>query len=757
MRAILLILLLSASAYAQSIDRMVDRAVTATTDPDERRNLMEGLMTLEGGDAALARRALDPLRDSEVVNAAVKVLLQFDKAGPYVAQICNLIQSAEHRDKVAQRVLEYVQRNPAKGITLVGKLGDLAVAKGGDLDLRDAAVQLLGRIPAREAVAVIARVWKTTDQLALRARCELEIGDLLNAKDGDEAVEALKAHIYSTYYDLAKLARSRMKTRVNKLEESLKKARELAFVRATPEEVFATFVGSDEEAKPYAAARAGTLAAAKKYGKKGLAYFTAQVVDCLLKELAKGTSKTAESLLGTLQTLYATEALVKNKLPRAPELRDALRALAAGNADHAKFAMVAIGLLGGMGSDSVDAIGDFASRHGNTDVRKEAVKALGELASAGDPKLKARVGELLAALLKSDPPRAVLSRILFSLRSAPSSVPIKSIEKIVFPEDPRNALDRGDLVYCIELLAQSPSPEALPVLERLAEESADVSLRITAVKEGLLDRTLGGKDSSAVLSFLARLVRDAKQPEEVRLGVLTALGAGGGRTAASLLGELAGDAKLDAKLRTTAARERLALATRLLQRGENLSDEDLRAVARILSEESARNGTDPARLLTIARSAVQAADRRGVKAGGCRELYAVLLGKQKNAKPAKVRAAWKNAAENAGADGLAPNDQIRVLTRYRGLLLPTGPGAKPASRPDREEGARMSLRLRDVAQQNGKVSDSIRYWLDAFDVAVKLGDRKFATNVKAGQPTGDLKGDQATRWEKLSKAYDALK
>jgi len=762
MRRIVALLLLASFAQAQSVDQLVDQAVNATTGVKQRMALMEDLMKREGGDAALAQRALDPLRDPEVVHMAVEVLLDADRAGPFMATICKLMQSESHREKVAQRVSRYTWANATKGRALVQQLSDLARnAEGGDTDLRLAAIQLLGRIPLRAAVEEIATVWNEAKDPGLRAQCRVELGDLLGVRTGKAALAALGAptRSYATYYDLLKEAMRRMKARADRADERLKSIRGKYFDRATPEEVFAIFAADDEEDfKPFAAARAKQLASAKekRYGAKGVDYFTGQIVECLLKELKQGVSLTAEALIETLQTLYATQAIGKKKLPRAPEVRDALRARASGPMGQERFALAAIGLLGAMGADSTDAIADYADRHASTNVRTTAVKELGDLASGGgDAKLKARVGELLAGLLKSNPPRAVLSQVIFSLRSAPSPAAIGAIETILFPKDPKDALDAGDIVYCIELLAQSPSKDALAALERLVVAPTDVGLRITAVKEGLVRRARDGKDSAEVLRFLANLVRNAKQPEELRSGVLTALGAEGDHLASVLLGTLAADPKLEAKLRKMSSEQRLVLATRLLQRVEQLTDEHLAAIAVILVEERARPGSDTGALLTIARNAVQVADRRGLKASRCREMYATLLASQKGAKPAEVRAAWKNAADKAAADGLAPDDQIRILDTYRRPLLPTDLAVK-VPRADGEEYVRTSLRLSVVAEHMGKPAEGQRYWLEAFGAAVRLRDRKLADSVKGAQPRGNLEGELATRLEHLLRQLAAL-
>jgi len=759
MRRIVALLLLASFVQAQSVDQLVDQAVNATTGVKQRMALMEDLMKREGGDAALAQRALDPLRDPEVVHMAVEVLLDADRAGPFMATICKLMQSESHREKVAQRVSRYTEANAQKGRVLVQQLSDLARnAEGGDTDLRLAAIQLLGRIPLRAAVEEIAAVWKEAKDPGLRARCHVELSDLLGVDTGKAALAVLGARSYATYYDLLKGAMRRMKARADRADERLKSIRGKYFDRATPEEVFGIFASDEEEDfKPFAATRAKQLAKEKRYGAKGVDYFTGQIVECLLKELKTGDLRTAEALIETLQTLYATQAIGKKKLPRAPEVRDALRAGASGPVGQERFALAAIGLLGAMGADSTDALADYADRHASTNVRTTAVKALGDLASGGgDAKLKARVGELLARLLMSNPPRAVLSQVLFTLRSAPSPAAIGAIEMILFPKDPKDALDAGDIVYCIELLAQSPSKDALATLKRMVVAPSDVGLRITAVREGLVRRARDGKDREEVLRFLANLVRNVKQPEELRSGVLTALGAEGDRAASALLGTLAADPKLDPKLRKTASNQRLALATRLLQRVEQLTDDRLAAIALILVEERARRGTAATALLTIARNAVQAADQHGLKASRCREMYATLLASQKGAKPAAVRAAWKNAADKAAADGLAPDDQIRILDTYRRLLLPTDPAVK-APRADVEEYVRTSLRLSVVAEQKGKPAASLRYWLDAFDAAVvRLRDRKLADSVKGAQPRGNLEGELATRREHLTRQLDAL-
>jgi len=760
MRVAAVLLLLAAWAGAQTVDQIADQASRSTTGPKERLELMQQLMQREGGPAALARVALDKARDPEVVHTAVDVLLDEGLAAAHLARICALLLSDRHRAKVEERLYRYAQHNPVQGRELVSQLGHLAREPKGEpesaLDGRLAAVRALGKIPLREAVEVMALIWSETGKGPVAARCAVELADVLEASSGDHALQLLAERGFASYTDLVKEVSRKRAEQNRKDTKTIARLREMAFRQATPEEVFGTFEEGNPDLKPFAAARARVLAAEKNYGAKGAVGFAGEVVECLLKELAGGANLTCAELVATLQTLYSTRALGETGLPRAAEVRDALRVGAASQADQAKFATLAIGLLRQMGAGAAPILAEYAKNHGSVKVRESAVRALGDLANKGDKALKGQVGALLAQLLQGNPPGPVLRQILFTLQAAPSDQAIEAIQKLLFPSDPKRALVRDDIISCIELLAATPTRNALTTLERLALEATDATLRLDAVNRGLVARTHGGDESAGVLGFLEGLVRDPKQAEALRLGVLTALGAKGNRNAAPLLGVLAADKDLDPKIRAAATKQRLALAARLVRGNGEVTAEVLAAVAVILAEEMARPTADVAAMLATARTAVQVADKNKVNARGCRALYAQLLARQAKPKPAEVRAAWKDAADKAAGDGLTPAQQIKVLNAYRALLVATTP-AKGAERAHVEETIRTDLLLLDLATKKGDVPGSFRYWLDALEGAVvKLRDRTAAAAVVGQRPQGELAGALATRWERISKVLEEL-
>lgn len=759
MRIVALLLFLSSLAVAQGVDEVADQAARPNTSPRVRLELMQGLMKREGGPAALAAVALDPGRDPEVVHTAVEVLLDAGLGGDHLARICALLLSDRHRAKVEERLYRHTQQNPVQGRLLVAQLGHLAREPKGEpeaaLDGRLAAIRALGKVPLREAVDVIALVWSESAG-AIAARCSVELADVLDASSGDHAIQLLTERPFASYTDLVKEVSRKRAEQNRKHIKTIARLREMAFRQATAAEVFRTFEEGDPNLKPFAAARARVLASEKKYGEKGAEAFAADVVTWLLAELNGGSNETSANLITALQAMYSTGALEKGGVPRAAEVRDALRARSSGKDSEAGFATEAVGLLRQMGAGAAPVLAEFAKSHGNVKVREVAVRALGDLANRGDKALKARVGSVLAQLLQSDPPQPVLKQILFTLQAAPSDDAIPAIQDLLFPSDPKMALARDDVISCVETLAATTSPKALETLERLAREATDVTLRIDAVDRGLVARTRAGAQSVNVLNFLAGLVRDPKQPEELRLGVLSSLGAKGAANATPLLGELAADANLDAKFKTAASTARLALAARLVRGNGEVTAEVLAVVAIILAEEMTRPGADLAALLTTARTAVQVADRNKIKARGCRGLYASLLSKQPDAKPAEVRAAWKDAADKAAGDGLTPAQQVKALESYRTLLNATKP-AKGAERAHMEETIRVNRVLLDIAKRKNDVPASYRYWLDALDAAiVKLRDRSTAEQIVLERPQGEITGDLATRWERLSKLLEAL-
>jgi len=749
MRPLAALLLLAALASAQSVDELVDRAMRATTGPRERLDTMQELLKREGGDDALARAGLDPLRDPEVVHATVEVLLWSGHAGPHMAAICRLLLNDRHREKVEERLYRYAE-SPEADRNLVNQLAGLARGEDPeareDFELRRAAIKALGRIPHRDAVDVIASVWADKEvERGVAAECANQLAGVVPSTDGAAALEFLRERRYDTYADLIRKVSRQTKIDADRWKELAEKFAEGYFAQAGHAEVFRALEKGSKLEKGAAAKRARALAESKNYGKDlGAEKFAEELVRFLLGEMKSGSTVAARDVVSALATMARDQAFGGAGLPRAADLRDALVAGAGGGMDTAEFAQSAMELLSGMGAEAMPALAEFAVRHASTPVRTSAVEALGNIASRGDAATKKRVGELLAELLAADPPREVRSGLIFSLRATRSPSAIPTIAKLLAEEDPKKALDRSDLINSMELLALTPSKEAETLLERIAKTGRDDQIRIDAIEHGLVKRLRGGIDVESVLGILSALALDRAQARPVRMQVLESLGARGHLFASKLLGSLATDANLEPDLRQAASQQRLTLAERLVKgNGDGQTTrEDLAAIAEILDAE-ARNGADPERLQRLALSAVAASTRLKIPGGLVRTRFAERVEAGAEAKEAEVRAAWKDAVENGEKDGLSEAQRVYALKKYRAV-------AKGADRVS----ADLDL-LALAAARNDPVR--FKHWLDALDGAVQLGAKPLADQVLARKPAGEFQGEDAARRDRLMQAYAKLR
>jgi len=751
MRPLLLLLLLAPFAPAQTVGELVDRAMRATTGPTERLETMEELLKREDGAAALAGAGLDPLRDPEVVHMTVEVLLGSGRAGPHMAGICRLLLSERHKVKVEERIYRHAEQAKAAR-ELVTQLAPLArgsdEAARNDVELRRAAIKALGRVPHRDAVAVIASVWGEKDlERGVAAECELQLDSVLLAGTGREAVTELDADRYATYTDLIKKVsrvRGRQERRWKGLAERFVGG---YFAQAGHEEVLRALEKGIDLEKAGAAKRARVLAEKRDYGKDlGAQKFGERLVAFLLGEMEKGPTPAARDVVAALAAMSRDKAFGDAGLPRAAALRDALVSGAGGGADTAEFAEGAMELLSGMGADAMQVLGEFAGRHANADVRRAAVEALASIANragAGEA-TRRRVGDMLSDLLAADPPAQVRSRILFFLRTLPAAKAVPTIARLLDEEDANKALDPSDAINAMEMLASTPSEDALALLERLAKLGRTEQIRIDAIDHGLVRRLRGGLQPARVGNVLSELVRDREQPDAVRRQVLASLGGPRGHLrAAALLGTLAADGELEPAMRKSASAQRVAIAERLVKgNGESqLARADFEAIAAIIAEEKG-NEVDAEKLERLAYNAVQAAVRQKIPGGLLRTRYAELRDARKDATEADRRAAWKDAADNAAADGLTDAQRREALRKYRELT-------KGAERVQ----ADMEL-LRLAAARN----DAARFghWLDALEGATTLKNKPLADQVFAARPAGDFPAEDAARRDRLTQAYRKL-
>ncbi|MHC4408560.1 MAG: hypothetical protein ACYS0F_06110, partial [Planctomycetota bacterium] len=672
MRLLISLLLLASFASAQTVDELVDRAMHATTGPKERLETMQELLKREDGDVALAKAGLDPLRDSEVVHMTVEVLLDSGRAGPHMAAICRLLLNAGHADKIKERIYRYAEQL-SNGRKLVSRLSVLArgsdPAAREDIELQRAAVKALGVVPHRDAVDAIAAVWAVAKEPGIKAECEIQLRGVVLAKNGEDAVAILGKRRYATWADLIREVSGIQATRAQSWKELAKRFAEGHFKQATHEEVFRAFNKGTSLEKGAAAKRARALAESKNYGKNiGASKFAVELVNCLLTEMKSGPTGAAQDLVGALVAMNRDQAFGEKGLPLAAELRDALVAGADGGPDSAAFAGGAMELLSGMGADAMPVLAEYARRHATTAVRTAAVEALGDIASRGDAATKNRVGQLLAELLAANPPRAVRGRLLFSLRAAPSAEAVATIAKLLANQKAGQALERIEVIYSMEFLARAPAEEAGALLTRIAEQSENEKTRIDAIEHGLITRLRSGQQPEKVRATLSKLVLDPKQPKNVRLAVLNALGARGALVAAALLGEVASSENLEQEFRRVALLQQLNLAERLLKRNGDgqLTKDDLVAIARIIGDQP-NDGAEAGRVLRLAKSAAEKAESLKIPGGLVRTRYAQRLEAKAGSNESELRVAWKDAADNGETDGLSERDRIHALQKFRNL------------------------------------------------------------------------------------------
>ncbi|MEM8886142.1 MAG: HEAT repeat domain-containing protein, partial [Planctomycetota bacterium] len=727
-------------AAAQSVEELVDRAVRATTGPKERLETMQELVKREGGDAALAEAGLDPLRDPEVVHMTLEVLLDGGRVNDHVARVCRLLLNESHRPKVEERIYRYAE-DLGRARELVGAIaplarGELPEAKM-DPTLQRAAVMALGRIPHRDALDVIIAAWSASKEPSMIATAQQQLKGVVRASTAEEARRYLDSRRYATYTDLMREIsegaiqdRELWRARAERFAEGY-------FKSASHAEIYEAFANGTSLEKRFAAKRAAALSGAKTYGADGVERFAQELVTCLLKELEERPTEAAGHLAAALASLSRDRALGDKPLPEVAKLRTALTAGARGGADREAFALSALQLLRGMGPPAAPIVADYAGNHGSPAVRTAAVKVLGDLASAGDDATRQRIAEYLTRLLAGDPPDTVRSQILFAMQTAPSPAAIATLRALLVPKDGSKALPASDVSLGVQILAKMRAPEATQLLAELARGAKDPALRRSVIENGLVPRTFRKEEAAEAFALLSSIVLDKSQPADVRKAVLQALGARGYRNASATLGAWAGSDQLELELRKEATLQRLALGERLLAGNGSgqTTPEDLSVIGTMLGEEGLRGAPRP-KLLQLARNAVALAARKKIAGGLCRVRYAQLLADEPEAKPAALRAAWKDAVDKAVADGLSDADREQALLAYRKLLA--GADAMNASR-----------QLFELANA-GNSPARFGYWLDALEVAVEqLQNRGAAEQILQKPPTGEFPTDVRNRREQL--------
>ena len=91
LRALPVVAISCAVAYAQTADVNLERVRSPKTSPSERMRLIEQMVQTDAGIDALARGALDATTDPEVVHMVVDQLLASGKFARALARVCLLL------------------------------------------------------------------------------------------------------------------------------------------------------------------------------------------------------------------------------------------------------------------------------------------------------------------------------------------------------------------------------------------------------------------------------------------------------------------------------------------------------------------------------------------------------------------------------------------------------------------------------------------------------------------------------------------
>jgi hypothetical protein len=668
-RAVTVLLLLSASLLAQSVEESVEVALNPTTDPNKRLDMLPEIIKTPEGEALLAARGLEPGLDPEVVHAVVDALFDAGKADAHIERIGLLLmsQSAAVRGKVGGRI-EADVRNPERGVALTQLLAAIA-EKSEAPRTRRAAVRALGRIPHRAALGAIVNTWLRDSDPEIREECREQSKGVLLARTARQAAKALETfESWVTYYDILRWANDEQSRQLAELEGY----RDEALKQGDAARVLREMGNGDPRSRGIAAGRLRELAAKSQFDPLEPKEFAGRVYTVFLNERDR-TDRTAailSRLLGTLEELTkgGEKAPLWTSVKRV-DLAEALAPLAAAPKAWDEVGKACVSLLGALGGGAASTLKAFASASTSVEVRREAVLGLGELARSRAQD-QDYVGRALGDLLMTEQSPRVRKTILYTLSSAPQENAVKPIRGFLFPADAATAvkLTEDELTRCIEILRQIGSEESVAALVETAEKHADPTVQLLAVREGLLARTVGPEEEKRILALLTAIVLSREQALEVRAGVVTLLGEKGGRSAHAVLDTLGSDEGLDDKIRTAVVEAKLRLAERLVGKanGEPITPREIEVAARLLDE--AQSTGDPQRLEKLAESILAKADGGKIPSGNTRFLRARIHARLPDATPDRKLALYREAAESAAADRLPQESETTLLLEYLALL-----------------------------------------------------------------------------------------
>ncbi|MHC4957081.1 MAG: hypothetical protein ACYTGN_01800 [Planctomycetota bacterium] len=712
MRSVLIVLSLCCIASAQDREALDPNTPTGT----RQKLIAEAVKTVEGA-ARFAEYLGDPAIDRTIKHQIVEELFHARQEIAHIEAIIVLMLGDD--TKLAGQVAWLIgdaATEKSRALALLEPLGAIADGthpKAEQAGMLEAAVLALSQIPQRRAVEMMVDVWARTTNDAVREACRLAVRDVLLADTPAQASEQLRHNAHLSYYRLRKLVTDDLRRRY----ESVRKHKLTVIRNANAKDSLADLAGSEVEERREIGKRLEQLGAKGEFAPLEKPAFVDGVYKALKAELAGGDAQTAASLLRTLRPFAADEKGPFTAAPAREELFAALRALA-GRRETKEAAGVAVELLGAFGNQAATHLEPFAAVGNDDDVRVHAIDKLGALARQ-DTAMRHLVGTKLAKLLAEEQAQKVRVALLFSLMRAPVDAVRPQIAALL----EAGKLSPRETEYCIDILRQLGAPEdpndpTHPVVQllKLTKSGADRT-RMYAVR-GLLGRKAEAAERAAIYAEVERLALDAKQPEDIRTGVVTAFGAHGDRSAYDVLTRLGKSAGLAAA--ATAAK--LELAQRLASQPKER--DDLRTAIRVLREgvEGIDSGGDPVKLAALGNAILAAGKARNMRAEGTRYYLAQLYRSQKDHTPQRFEQLLADAAAQADDDQAPPDVQFRICNEYTELLL--------KGKRDQQALSKAIDCLRKLAKLSAaEQPKAAAFMLKAAEIATDLEDRTQAEEL----------------------------
>jgi len=669
MRTLFFVLFLAVSLSAQGADPRLDRALEVETDPRERIELLDGIVTTDGGAKVLAERGLRADLAPEVVHAVVGALVRSGRHVAHLERIVRLLDDEKHRRRVLHRLQE--ASDGPQGAELVEELGKMArgitAAADKEVALRTAAVRALGQVPRRRALELIVEVWQRADEApAVRAECREAVGDVLATETADEAAARLRANPFHGYHDFE---RERIRTLEREVER-LRPYKRKWLLKAPADEALATLAQGDDSERRIAAQRLATLAGEDAYAPLEPAAFAVKVLDAAYAERDRRppSPETLATLIEALRRLWGSEE--PGPLRTAPDdtparLLELVQPLAAGGRGREPVGDACLGLLFAMRAQGMTGLADFARRFDSADVRRKAIQSLGNLVNvvddAGKSFIRDRLVDLLVGGEKAPPVRA---QLLFSLAEGFDDVPPKAQEVVrellgSATGEGEGALPTAEIRSCVKILRKAGTDEAFALLLELTRSHESAAVRRVAIETGLLPWAARNGKSREVFAHLRTLALDPEAAPATRTMVIKALADSGARAAHAVLVDLAGSQELEPAQRTEARLAKLVLGRALVRNGRGqVTKPDLDTALRILEEE---RDASPELAQTLAQQIVAAAEQGKLEPRQARYRIATAHMAHKPDDEERILQLLAAAADSAERDGLRPALEIELL------------------------------------------------------------------------------------------------